>query len=624
MIINSTLGAAELDVDKPVGIPYHGRIDLQFGHGDAAIDLPGGNTHTYPFGDHRDIPHTLKHRYLRGTQVFKIRSGAPKQTADQRAAGQRFTDYAVIHSFATNPPKALIGGAVVENGSFIYHSPVSGNWLVGVSGDVSNNQATVNVTLTPFGVIGEDARKPVSVELHLNDAGQRDADSKPIGNVRKDFFTGKLQLYPETDFLVTFHTASHDGQHASLAVVVARPTYITNSDDFIIDEQYTRYFAVGWLALELHDPEAAKSTAAPEPILCVQFDRVQTMGLRFKDEHTGAELRDQAWDQGGFIITTRPSFSFLTDGTQEVTRADPDPNYDDLRADLTTQYIISQKTVQRNAPTLRGHDKRIVDLWYLPGEHRPIPIRLTNYFATSREYDDICTANGSQRDTWSYVWVEKDGFRYGDVYLDSVKTASASGIWQLVDIDKNSTVFQVLAGEVPVLQKRSTNLWREGWVRDYSAQVHEEFHGYPTVLPTFKQLPTDAAAVKGFASQTKIASSEPSGTPFRLDNFDLGFSSAETQNLKDYIFAQTIDIGNEPLALAFLIDRQYTTLTWPGFDMLPTGYDARVSQPETSFVFNNGDVILQSATFPVRDDPPNQTPLVFVDPPNTLVSLLCI
>ncbi|MGC9185203.1 MAG: hypothetical protein ACP5GC_07130 [Thiomonas sp.] len=293
MIINSTFGTAEFDPDKPFGIPYHGRIEIGSPQGHATFKLPNGKSHTYPLDNYSGFISFMKHRYLRGAQVFKIRDGAPPQTAEQRAAGQRFTDYAVIHSVATDPPKALIGGAVVENGSYIYHSPISGNWLVGVSGEVGNNVAYVRVTLTPFGVIGEDDRKPVTRLLQLQDAGQNDADSKPIINWRKGELTNKYEEYPETRFLVTFHTASHDGRHASLAVVITRRSLEVWSEyKYVTAEYEPQFFAVGWLALRLSDPQDAVHTTPPDVNLEVQYDRVQTLGLRFKDDYTGITSND--------------------------------------------------------------------------------------------------------------------------------------------------------------------------------------------------------------------------------------------------------------------------------------------------------------------------------------------
>lgn len=614
MIANSTLGAAVLDASQPFGIPYHGRINLPEDLSTASFDLPNGETRPFVYSS-MDLPVANSSRYQRGTQVFKVRDGAPPQTAEQRAAGQRYTDYAIIHSYATSPPKALIGGAVVENGSYLYHSTVSGNWLIGVSGRVEHNVATVKLTLTPFGVLGDDARQPVTRTLTLTEAGQNDAESKPILGLDGSGY-GAVTPYAQWSFGVTFHTASHDGGHASLVVWTEYAAYRTGQSGENLGWTYSRVFPVGWLALALSEPQGATALTPPDATLSVLFDRVQTLGVRFTDDFTGASAFDQSFVGGDPVPVTRPTVRFLTDGTQEITRTSAwGPEYDDQRSDLTTRYLIEPFQGQAQVSTrIAGYDRRIVSVWYAPAQSTPMPVKLTHYDAASQRIDDACTVQGSQQETWATTWqYDAQGVPTG-VYLDRDATADASGVLRWRDIITTSTRLAVRLGEAVVLEGGQHTTLTQTTTWDYATSKEEHFHGMTNVLPSFWTLPMDAALVVGRPDPVYESSTEVSGTPMAVGNFagEFRLVGVERAAAKDYILPHLMDLGNEPLSLALVVDGQPKLLCWPDLREVTPDTDPRSPGGVTGQYAASGPVLLQCASHAVLDDPAHQTPRVYL------------
>ena len=639
MIVNSTLGSAVLDTSQPFGIPYHGRINLPDDLSTATFELPNGEQRPYHLPDsQREVRSWNSTRYGHGTQVFKVRDGAPPQTATQQAAGQRFTDYAIIHSFGGYGTKALIGGAVVDNGSYVYHSPISGNWLVGVRGNVEYNVATVQITLTPFGVIGEDARQPITRTLTLQDAGQNDADSKPILGVYVDW-QNKIVSYAEWRFGVALHTASHDGGHASLVVWTEYTSYIATRDGgYYSGWNWNRTFPVGWLALKLSDLQDATALTPPDAVLSVQFDRVQTMGARFTDDYTGCTLHDQSIltvDERASI--TRPTVRFLTDGTQEVIKESAwGPDYDDLHADLTTSYIIDRGAGKAAvSKRIQGYDKRVVSLWYAPGESTPTPVKLTHYNAISVSYDDSVDVQGSQHVEWTLTWQYDAQGVPQSAYLDYEGTANVSGslIWRT--ITKTSTRVAVMLGDAIMLEggAKSTRVEVVTW--DYTATKQVSYHDTATVTPSFYTLPADFALLVGHPGPAGEDNTTVDNQEMDVGNFSPEFhlNGIDYAAGQDYILPHLMDIGNEPLTVTLVVDDQPRLLLWPDMRMVDPQTDPRSSGAVTGTYALSAPMLLQCATHPIQDDPAHQTPLVYLSywsanlgsaPHEQKVNLICI
>jgi len=640
MIVDSTLGSAVLDTSQPFGIPYHGWINLPDDLSTATFELPNGEQRPYQPGSQQYAVWLWNStRYGHGTQVFKIRDGAPQQTAAQRAAGQRFTDYAIIHSFGgSDGTSALIGGAVVANGSYVYHSPISGNWLVGVRGMVVNNVATVQITLTPFGVIGEDARQPITRTLTLQDAGQNDADSKPILRSHDPWVYNTVH-FAQSRFGVALHTASHDGGHASLVVWTDYTGY-RSFGSIVSDWNWKRNFPVGWLALELSDPQDATALAPPDALLSVQFDRVQTMGVRFTDDYTGCTLHDQSYMSwsGDSSWATRPTTHAVTDGIQEVIKKSAwGPDYDDLHADLTTSYTNDPDRKVDIYKTIQGYDKRIVSLWYAPGESKPTPVKLTHYKAIARSYDDSVDVQGSGHEEWTETWqYDAQGVPVG-VYLDYEKTLNVSGgvIWR--NLTKTSTRVAVMLGDEIILERDKKSTQAEVLTFDYTTNKQVSYHGEEKTapfIPSFIQLPIYYSGYDR-GPTTKEYKTTVDSDEMDVGNFspEFNLSAIEYDAGQDYILPHLMDIGNEPLTVALVVDDQPKLLLWPDMRMVDPQTDPRSSGGVSGTYALSAPLLLQCATHPIQDDPANQVPRVYLSyrsanlgsaPHEQKVNLICI